>query len=319
MQKAMIATLEKCLFPLVDINCAGTGPIDIRKLHSISLKSLDEVADQDKDNYANVLRSLVSLAGARIVSDLANRLDTKRINHHNGSGCIGVPASDNATLIYTGKQGVRFQLNRSKYLVMRIRSIVVFSEIDQNITLKIEDQYSTLWTQTYALTAGANELAINFEISNALYKRDLFVGYDQTLHAYKVMALYCDDDCTSYWQGTCGQCSSAGNAFVGGDTGGITVHYDLTCSLEAFLCYNVDRLSTALLYAMGIEHILTALGTTRRNVNTVVQGAMNQVNLLPAYEMRFKEEMEAFYRSTDFCDNCCFECTPAVVNRYVCP
>lgn len=308
-------SLSSCIFEMVDWQCDGSAPIDYRNLPIASIETLDKIADADKDNYKRMLEAIAHLAAERIRQDLTSQIDFRSNVSQYGGGCWGVPTT--ATTTYNGQQGITFKLRSSRYLQLFLRELIFYSTAPQTIQYEVRDQFSQIFTASYALQPGPNRIVLNLQIPADLYRREIFAGYTATgTQAYVVKGQKCPEDCGCY--GKVLDCGCGGQSVSGADTGGTQLLFDVRCSIEQMLCREVLKLEGALIYAMGIEQILATIGSPRTNNITTVKVEQQKL-LLPMYEDRYKGAIAAFVKTINLCDDCCFDCSAALNSTYVSP
>lgn len=295
-------------------------------LPGVSIKALDMIADDDQQNFIEVMDDLRFRAAQRVFVSMQKGANIK-LQTFSDNFCVGrldeplnfVPATTTNNL-----QGIVFSLKQSKYLALDIHSLMFFSDIDKEITFFLIDlQSNSLITQfNYSLLAGENTIPVNKTVFPSRYSTKIFIAYDSFFSGYfQSKTQNCYDDCIDI----CGCSDNCCNDIYGwngslrsSDSYGLGVNYSVLCSFERLLCENSHLFVQALLYATGIEFIFELRGSSRINKFTTTKEA-DYTFLLNVFEERYKESIMAALNSINFCDDCCFECAGSVNYGYVTP
>ena len=324
----------ECLTGLIDVRgCkrtnGSTPVVYISDLPGISVKSLDMVADSDKENYKGVLTAIYNRAVLRIINDFHSQSGiNSRVKVFNNSYCNGkyiTPFEEIPPSSVSVDQGILFTFPLSKYLSLRLQSIRFFSSSISNVTFFVKEALSgaILKEVTVQVNQGDNFIPLDVLVFPAPYRQQLFVGYDgSSTGYYKTINTECYDDCNC----TCEIVSCSGCTSVRGmqtntltdETYGLSVTYNLECSAERLICENKSSFTTALLYASGIEYIHEVYGSDRINYFTSTN-AEEREKLLEDFNKRYWSGLKTAIKNISFCDDCCFECIEKVTYQYVSP
>ena len=301
--------------------------IYIDQLPGISVKAFDSVADTDKVTYLGVFEAITERAAARIEMDLLGGANIEFANVMI-DGCIGrlkEPLTFVPRGTYGEYRGVVFQFEQSKYLVLNINKINFRSDIAQTVNFFAKDLFTgdILFTKTVDLIVGENEIPINEEVFPRRSSNKVFFGYDASESGYyDTSNLDCFDNCCS----TCASVSCSSCSFISGSnaiqfqptTFGLSISYSINCSMNRFLCENINVFKTAMLYAVGVEYLVEALASPRINAFTTTNKEANE-KVYNLFEKRYQKALEVSIKSLNFCDNCCFDCKGGIHYDYINP
>lgn len=298
-----------CLKDFIGISvCEGTKPkMEVSSLPFITLKSLDSIASEDRLNFVGVIEAIRNRAGNRILGDLYASIGLQMRTPTNVY-CVGRLKSPTAPVTPVTDSGVIFKTRQSNYLTINIDAIEVLSPIVQTITIFVKDLVSneTLYSETFDLEIGTNMLPINFQVIPRARNNEVLVGY-QGATLYDTSTQDCYEGCSCSCL-DCDDCESLIGYPNAGSTYGLSVKYHYECSLERFLCENMNIFSQALLYAFGIEYIYELKGSDRVNKYTMWRRE-EATEMLEYYEKNYAKHISRTIKGIDFCSDCCFKCT----------
>lgn len=310
-----------CLRDVIGVGrCEGTKPqIEVTQLPMITIKGLDSISDSDNDTFVYTIEAIRERAKQRILMDLYNKIGVQ-VTPSEGVFCLGRLIEPLAlTLPSVLDRGVLFQVIQSAYLTLTIHNVMLRSPIAQDITIFVKDLVTSdiLYTQLFSLTAGENTLQINTEVMPKRTQTKLLVGYADNIQLYDTLNMDCYDgcDCNCFECDLCNNIQGYPTNAGSSGTHGISVQYTFQCSLERFLCENIQVFRQALLYAFGIEYIYEAKGSERVNKYTQMN-AEKAKDMLSYYESGYEKAINQALSGVNFCDNCCFDCTGGLQMRW---
>lgn len=296
-----------CLLALIDLKkCGNSGLIRISDL-PFDYQQYADVSKQDSNTSSaeDVIEALARNTIRRITADIIDQVDIHLEDI--ATNCYGKLKDDPTT--FSGINGISITLKPSKYLVLHIDTITIYSPIVQTVNLYLEDKFNTLWNQSVDLVVGANIVDVNQSFPSTNVERNFFIGYNQVLDAYGVSSGYSSSNC-----GCLDCCSCRCN----GDTGGLILTYRMECSLEQMICKNAHLFDYAIINAFGVEYIHWNHGSFRMNVSKS-KSKDHMAILLKNYEDNYQRALKSAIKRLSLCDDCCFKCTPIINSRYVCP
>jgi hypothetical protein len=166
----------------------------------------------------------------------------------------------------TGLAGIKFEFDLPKYARVHILSVDLFSESayqspDTSFYIHEEDADGELLFETaQTLTAGRNTIYIDrdFEVDK------LFIAYDaDEISAKETENRYYDSFYNSFDKVECIFPCAGSSGYQGKVTqfngGGLNVKFTIVCSIEKFVCENLNLFKTAFWYRYGVELMDEAL------------------------------------------------------------
>lgn len=308
--------------------------IYLNSLPGISIKSLDMIANEDRENYVGTINAILERAGHRVLLDFISGAANAKINpkYFNSLYCLGrmsEPLQYNQPLTSPLWQGIKFKFKQSQYISLNIYNLYFFSDINQTIDFVVMDLVTNniLDVITANLVAGDNKIAINKIFYPNPRSTQICIFYNGMVTGYyKTENIGCYDECCS----ECSEVSSSGfccsstsfNGYLNGiessNTYGISLDFAIECSYERLLCENINMFLQPLLYAAGIEYIYELTGSSRLNKYTLTKKEENE-QLLKNFEKRYIQSIEKSLRNINWCDNCCWYCEEMVQYKYVIP
>lgn len=316
-----------CLKEIIGVaGCDGKQPLVLlNTLPGISIKSLDMIANEDKITFLGVIDNILERAAMRIEIDLQSMAGIK-LAYPTETFCIGRLREPLAlTGGNAGLQGILFNFNQSKYLVLNILSLFFRSHIDQTLKFYIIDLVTNeIYDEITAdLVIGENEIILNKQYFPRRHSNKLFIAYEgsDTLY-YSSTADACYDDCscntTNCFMQACGNETRGYKVNSTHETYGLSLKYLEECSISRLICENANIFRNVILYAAGIEYVLDVMGSSRLNRFTAIK-VDDYVKLQAIYESYYKKSLQAAVSAIDFCDNCCFTCEGGIRYTYANP
>lgn len=215
--------------------------------------------------------------------------------------------------------GVSLEFKLPKYARLHILSVDLFSDQDYaspEFTLSItkdDIDGELLFEKSEEIAEGRNTIYIDqdFEVDK------VFLWFDPTLFAFretenkKYKSQYisysckeCEFDCGGY-QGKVIQVNG----------GGLNVKYNVVCSVEKFLCENINLFRQAFFYRIGLEIVFERRFGMRLNRFTTMTLEVAQ-ELTSFYETLFHENLQRSVKSQNIReDPYCFSCKSSVTKK----
>ncbi len=302
----------KNIIGLREICETNTGLI-INDLPGISLQMISNLSNEDRTNYKEVFNSIETHAinemQADLLPELAKVMQPTTLVENYQAARIKTPYNDVAAA--TKYRGLTLEHLGSKYARFYINDVQLQSNSAGSYTIKIFD-YNTgqeLDQYTGTLTEGINTIPINKGYNIQGQTKRLFVAYDAT-------AIDSKDTIINPYQFTTingaeitiGDTPTKENIDFGSNTFGLSVNFNLECSLELFACQYRDMLKFALWYKMGDSFMLERLASDRVNQYTLVN--MEQAKeLRDLYNTKYAQSFEAVINSiSTTAGDECFAC-----------
>jgi len=229
-------------------------------LPGVELSMLEGLTKEDQADYEEFWEMIGRRAWTNLISDVSIALqnkfyvDAKLVSRETSK----FQSSANGA---TGLAGVKLEFSLPKYARLHIISVEVFSENDYaspgaGIQIFDEDENGELLYETdEEITQGRN--TINIDTDFTVDK--LYIAYDPDLFSFRSTenkyynstylnwsVLSCTFPCCGsdgYYQGTVTQVNG----------GGVNIKYNIYCSIEKYVCENINLFKMALWYRYGVE------------------------------------------------------------------
>lgn len=303
----------------IDNSTPSRSGLYVTSLPGVELNLLSDLTTPDQANYLAFWDNIYKRAWDNLVSDVANLLNEKFFVDLK---LVSRETSDFLTsLNSSGIAGVRIEFTLPKYARLHIIDVELISDQDYDspdgvISIYEDDVNGDLLHEVAeVITEGKNTINIDtdFDVNS------VFVSYDSQVLSLKKTEnknyyspsynkLSCTFPC---------QFGQGGVRQING--GGLNVTYVVYCSIEKFVCENINLFKQPLLWRIGNEIIIE-----RRYGNTV--------NCFTAMTPERAEELTEFYQNTysEKLDNAikghkinedpfCFNCKNTVTVKTVLP
>jgi hypothetical protein len=228
-------------------------------LPGVEISLLEGLTKEDHDDYLETWEMIYGRAWTNLVSDITTSLqkkfyvDRKLVSRETSKFSSEVNSG-------SGLAGIRIRFDLPKYARIHILSIGVFSEEVHNspgINFEIYDTDETgelLYEQDEEIAQGNNTINIDRDFE----ANQLFIAYDRStanfrktenkyfplgqgwLHFDKLSCMYACD-----WGGS-GEVRQI-------EEGGLNVKYIVECSIDKFVCENINFFKQSLWYRIGLE------------------------------------------------------------------
>jgi hypothetical protein len=280
----------------------------------------DSLAKNEQADYLVCYDRIYNRAWQNLVSDVSKMLQDKfHVDYKLVSRETSNFTSENTA---SGYAGVKLKFDLPKYARLHIISIGVNSMIQYespDFELKFfDDGDEELHSVSQSIEAGKNTINVDFDFE----VDELFVAYSAsdfdirgTENKYYSGNLYydklsCTFPCSDYgYNGTVTQVNG----------GGVNVIYTITCSIEKFVCDNINLFKTSLWWRVALE---TAI--ERRFGNNVNQFTMMRFedaeNLQKFYTAQYQQELNNAIKSQNIHeDPVCFACKNTIYSKTYLP
>jgi len=253
-------------------------------LPGVEINLLADITPSDYDDYIAFWQTVYKRAWNNLVSDISNKLtdkffvDLKLISRETSQFEDGFNSG--------GIAGVLLKFDLPKYAYLHVIDIEVISEQNYNspdfeVNFYNEEQDGDLlYSVGEELTEGRNSIHVDTDFET----NELFIGYDSSLYSLRktsnkyfnneLSKIACTIPC-AFGVGSVQQISG----------GGLNVNYVVYCSVEKFVCKNINLFKQAFLWRVGNEILIE-----RRYGNTV--------NCFTAMKKERAEELTEFYTNT---------------------
>ena len=304
----------------------------LQDLPFINLKVADSIVTNQDSGYA-LMQDKLNIAGNYLVSDVRTRMMPYFKNHSIIDNQILGYHMDNMNLIPSeiGKlKGIQLKVIQYPFLSVYLSSISLFVDTEGPFDVFIYDLTQSKLLDTISIDAVPNEITtvnIHKEYQTNGQALNLFICYDSTYtNSYQTTVFNQVYGGSRGCRG-CGTRKNIANEYVyayakeipletqviqnnlqqSGDTGGLSITYSLSCSLERWICQNRNAFGFALLQRAGVE-ILRELAMSNR-INSIVTlqkdaAAALQVDLMNDYTVAMDNALKNVNIPNDICFSC---------------
>lgn len=335
----------QCLKDYIGIaGCGRPAPLSglyINELPGISIKSIADLALEDRDTYLKVWDTVQKRALAKFESDVYQFFERKvKLKTILESTDLGSVIGDTIYAPEATNRGVMFDLTYgtnlitgSQYQAFWIQQLSFFSiQTLAGFELKVIDLQRKQVMDTFTMDIVPGWNYVNVEKRYATNR--LWICYDSTLVTgsqhqlpYPPYGWFLDFNYSGFaWYGQAMVYGSqSSNQFVvnanqGQDTFGMSGIVSIICSYDALVCNNKNVFKNALLYKLGCEMMLETLSSGNMAKWTTINRARAQEileqNFIPQYNQYLNQIVDGF--DLDTADRC-IECSGRIQTRFAIP
>lgn len=270
----------------IDSSTPSRSGLYATSLPGVEINLLDDLTPTDISNYEAFWDIIYKRAWDNLISDVTEKLqekffvDKKLVSRETSQ----FQASYNSG----GIAGVRIDFTLPKYARLHVISIGVISENameSPEFEINFNDTDANgeiLHTINETIEAGRNTINVDtdFEVDS------LFISYDSTINSLKKTENKYYSGFSGYDKIACMYPCSFGQSYVTQISGGgLNVKYVVYCSIEKFVCENINMFKQAFLWKIGNEIIVD-----RRYGNTI--------NCFTAMTAERAEDLTEFFVNT---------------------
>lgn len=290
-------------------------------LPGVEVNLLAGLTTSDQADYLAYWASVYKRAWDNLVSDVAEKLndkffvDTKLVTRETSEFDDSFNTGDSLA-------GVRLDFELPKYARLHVISAGVYSQADYDspdleLFFHEQDQDGELLHSVSAeITEGRNTVNVDtdFEVDS------LFIGYDPS--SYSLRKTSNKHYQSNYLSFSKFECTFPCQFGIGGvrqiNGGGLNVKYVIYCSIEKYVCENINIFKQALLWRIGNELIID-----RRFGNTVncftAMTAERAMELTEFYTNSYLEKLKNSVEGNIHEDPYCFNCKNSVTHKTILP
>jgi hypothetical protein len=285
------------------------------------LQQLEDISD-DEDHYEVRLAwdDIYARASRLLESDIKKALKKyfKRYSYID-NGITGQLTDNVSTSQGNFYNGVWFNLGyQSKNLVLNISSVDIYLNSAVNFNLYVYDLNSgkKLKEISYEGTEGLNTYRVN--LNYAVHRHsNVFICYDASVVDVLKMTDYKPHGFTRYVE--VAKTSSVINDNANGADTGMSVTFNLECSVSNFVCQRIDSFKDAFLYKLGVEFCNERIYSDRINRYTLMYRE-DAEKLRTEMNDQYNLLIEAALKDLKITESDeCFECNKAVNYRMQLP
>lgn len=329
------------------IGLRGTGLIPesglyVNSLPGISLKVIDNMADQEQVTYAQVWadvqqRSVKSFS-TKVTAKFSERFRLKKISKSIDLGAL-VDAVNNGTPASAQYRGFTYELKWASDVFFKpsglqttwVKELNYYAAVAGDVTLYIFDLdlNKQIYTKIVTMVVGWNRIPVYQNFS--AYR--MFFCYDATnINSVYQELNYWPEELTNevvhtiyQWYGfevngwLRGFTSSivaplnfnASPIAQGNNTFGLSAVFSLMCGFENVVCNNLKAFELAFWYLLGVELMIECLASSRYNIVTIDKAKAEE--LLKYFTQKFEEELTLTINGIDLdMKDACLDCNAPV-------
>lgn len=272
----------ECLNNYIGLNgCGTTAPesgLFVNDLAGIELRQVNEIANENQQNYVGVWNQVQTRSLAIFEKDLKNKLRkkaalkgiTQNLNLGKKIDSTNTKAASNQL------RGITIELNDenvdsvdSNFQVIDIQKISIYVANGKTFDLKIIDldTEEVLFNESQTSTAlGWLEVNINDYYLNS---RRIFIGYDcSTIDSVELdltkMRVNCFDKCKSRVRGAYSDTATPSDiTYDELNAQGLSVIFSVQCKYDVLVCNNKSLFAQSLLYLLASELLIEQVYSSR--------------------------------------------------------
>lgn len=286
-------------------------------LPGVEIALLEGLTKEDQVDYIELWENIYSRAWSNLVSDISKALQEK---FHVDLKLIARETSKFSDDVNTnsGLAGLRIQFDLPKYARLHVLSVEVFSESSYpspGIAIQFFDTDESgelLHSVSDSINTGRNTINVDtdFEVEK------LFIAYDPTeFQLRQTENKYFPLSNWAYWDkiSCMWPCAWGGQGEVRQiNGGGLNVKYTVECSIEKFVCENINFFKKAFWYRIGLELTIERRFGNRLNQFTTMT-IERATELSDFFNAQYQQDLSNSIRSQRITeDPICFNCKNVV-------
>jgi len=315
-----------------DKTISSRGSLYANLLPGVTLSLLDNLAKDEQADYLECWSDIYTRAKINFISDVHTQLAGK---FHIDKKLVSRETSQfDTTNVTASNPGLQIYFYSSKYSRMYITSLQVYSNtVVSGAVFTVYDtdiNGQVLGTITANLAIGLNTIYVDQEYEAAT---QIFISYNSTTLSlrqtenryfnnysyYAFNKLECSYPCffSGYRYGAEGGEYSCSVFQVNG--GGLNVVFNIICSIEKFICQNINIFKVALWWRVGVELMVERIASDRFNRWTTLTSDRAK-ELMELYQGEYDSHLKMSVNNLKMTeDNVCFECKSAVSAKPMLP
>lgn len=285
-------------------------------LPGVDILLLDSLAKREQADYKVAYASIYKRAWDNLVSDVEKALQAK---FYVDKKILSRETSEFLTSTHTGGE-VRIRIDLPKYarlhiISIGIKSLSAHSSPEAEFFFTDENE-ETLYSKEAELVAGYNTINIDqdFEVNDLTISYADIESYQSKNKYYPGYRYYsevfCEFDCAdNLYPGKVDQLYG----------GGLNIKYNVICSVEKYVCDNINIFKQALYYRLGLELVVERRFGNRINEFTTMS-AEDAQKLQDFFNTQFQQELLNATKAVNMKeDPICFNCKSSVSSANLLP
>lgn len=312
--------------------CNGSTPISgryINDLPGVDLRMLSNLSNEEQADYDGVWNEIYRRSVGELESEVSIRMQKyfkkSQILENTQSGYYKSPAvTESASAEY---KGIAILYNGTKYTSVFVNEVGLYLSGSATVTIKVFDYRTgaTLDTLSFSGTTGMNYFQINKEYYSYDKKAQIYICYDATAIASQetnVFSPYDESSSESFVRGarisTVGTVLEANMTFEG-NTYGLTVNFNIKCSVARLICSIRDSLVSPLYFKLAEQLLLERSMSDRLNKYTMFN-AERADELRAEYIAKYNQSLDNVLNELEpIADGTCIECEKERSYQYLMP
>jgi len=305
-----------CLIDYIGLTgCGASSPASglfINSLPGISFKSVEQLADAEQKTYIGVWSDVQLRATKKLElmvnAELSKQHKVKTLKHS-----VSTPPSDTLSTVNLG-MGAAIKISQKCLSPLQ-------SHYVQTVTIKKQDIGDDAYLAIYDADTGtilhdetivtdATNDTVTFQVNKSFTNENIVITMivnSNTFYTQDVDNIY--TECSEILFGT--YSSSFNNT---GLNYGLSVVYNLRCSLANLACYAKDLFALPLWYMLGSEMMMERMTSERINKWTVDRKQAEELKAM--YDIEAEKALKAAIAGASINDcDCCLECDPPIAIR----
>lgn len=321
----------RCLTDYIGIlGCGSTTPesgLYINTLPGVSLRQIDQIADEDQITYQGVWDDVQERAVRRFETKVKAEL-SKRFKITTIQDVVDITKNlETTTTANAAKlRGFIIDLDNfvsenhfvvSNFQRIYIQQLFLYLTGAVNTTVYLFDAVKGTQLDSYSVTGAAGWNTIN--VNEAYTARKIFACYDATNVTGTDNLIEKGFSCCECEINIEGAESNIAatvkeSDLTKGENGyGLSGIFSSQCTYDSLVCNNKNIFSTAFWYLLGAELMSEVIYTSRLNQYTTI-GAQKAKELRLEFEERFKEELTSAVEGVNVNTyDCCLECNEQIL------
>lgn len=304
----------------IDRSTTSRSGLYATDLPGVEIALLEGLTKDDQEDYLELWGNIYYRSWSNLVSDISKALQDK---FHVDLKLIARETSKFSDDVNSnsGLAGLRIQFDLPKYARLHVLSVGVFSEASYpspGITIQFfdtDENGELLYSVSDSINTGRNTVNIDYDFE----VEKLFIAYDssefqlrQTENKYFPLSNW------SYWDkiSCMWPCAWRGQGEVRQiNGGGLNVKYTVECSIEKFVCENLNFFKKAFWYRIGLELTIERRFGNRLNQFTTMT-IERATELSDFFNAQYQQDLSNSIRSQRILeDPVCFNCKNVVSTK----
>lgn len=312
----------------------------LQDLPFINLKTADSIVTTQDSGYA-LLQQKLNFAQNYMVNDIRSRMMPYFKVHSVVENEIAGYTRDNMAVIAAeaNLKGIQLKIVEYPYLSVYLSSISLFTQVTGDIPVFIYDLSQSKLLDTITVSAVANEITsmdIHKEYQTNGQILNLFICYDASeIGSYNTTVF--NPGYNGYVG--CRGCSRRRDTYNGytycyskemalntqviernlsgsSDTGGLSITYSVSCSLDKWICQNRNGFAMALLHRAGME-ILKEFAISNRINSLVTLRKDEAAKLEVVFQEEYDKSMDNVLKNLRLPNDLCFKCEKRIQTKTI--